>query len=210
MALDDIDVCSSPPKDRDWLTILMHVAAAIGLILTVVCLIWAWRGGYLHDIDKLRALMRRIGPLAPVVFVLFQFIQVVIPIVPGGITSSAGVLMFGPWLGLLYNYLGISAGSMIAFLVGRHYGAPLVRRIIGKKTYDKYVVKLNTKGYKRFFALAILAPMAPDDALCYLTGLSKMRFRTFALIILLCKPPTIAAYSLFIIKLGEYILQFIG
>ena len=36
--------------------------------------------------------------------------------------------------------------------------------------------------------------MAPDDLLCYLAGLSRMRWRTFVLIIVLLKPWSLAVY----------------
>ena len=60
--------------------------------------------------------------LGPIIFMLLQILQVVIPIIPGGISSAAGVLIFGPYLGFVYNYVGISIGSVIIFLLGRRYG----------------------------------------------------------------------------------------
>lgn len=41
--------------------------------------------------------------------------QVIIPILPGGISSVAGMLMFGNLQGLLYSYLGLIIGEFIGF-----------------------------------------------------------------------------------------------
>ena len=62
----------------------------------------------------------------------------VIPILPGGVSCLAGVLIFGPWCGFLYNYLGICAGSMLAFLIARHFGRPLLGRIVPPGQLERY------------------------------------------------------------------------
>ena len=41
-----------------------------------------------------------------------------------------------------------------------------------------------------------MLPIAPDDLLCYLAGTTKMKFSTYAWIILLGKIPTLVAYGL--------------
>ncbi|EAO61482.1 immunoreactive protein Se23.5, partial [Streptococcus agalactiae 18RS21] len=33
------------------------------------------------------------------------------PVIPGGVTTVAGFLIFGPTLGFIYNYIGIIIGS---------------------------------------------------------------------------------------------------
>ena len=124
-------------------------------------------------------------------------VQAVIPIIPGGVSCLAGVILFGAGWGFVYNYLGICAGSFAAFLLARKYGRDLVCSITGKKAYEKYSHWLN--GGKKFdvlFAAAIFFPFAPDDLLCYLAGLTKMTSRRFLAIILLGKPVSIALYSL--------------
>ena len=75
------------------------------------------------------AFIRRAGFWGALLFLLLQTVQVVIPILPSGVSCLAGVLIFGPWCGFLYNYLGICAGSMLAFLIARHFGRPLLGRI---------------------------------------------------------------------------------
>ena len=57
---------------------------------------------------------------------------------------------------------------------------------------------INTSGGKKrkrslikAFAAAIFFPVAPDDLLCYLAGLTEMRLGKFVLIILLGKPLSI-------------------
>ena len=82
------------------------------------------------------------------------------------------------------------------FFISRNFGKSIVIRIFGKDTFEKYHHKINDKSYEKFFALAILFPVAPDDFLCYLSGLTDMSFKKFASIIFLFKGPSIFLYSM--------------
>ena len=147
--------------------------------------------------EALEAFLGRFGMFAPLCFILIQIVQVVIPILPGAIGCLGGVLIFGPVWGFVYNYIGISIGSILAFLLSKYYGKPFVRGIIGDKNYEKYIGWLNKgKAFDKAFALAIFFPVAPDDLLCYMAGLTQMSLRKFATIIFLGKPGSIFLYSL--------------
>ena len=116
----------------------------------------------------------------------------------GGITlpiDLAGVILFGPWYGFAYNYVGICAGSLAAFGVARYCGRPLLERMFSPRLLRRYDSWLGNKSFAKWFALAIFFPVAPDDFLCYLAGTTSMRWGQFTFIILTCKPFAIAAYS---------------
>ena len=63
--------------------------------------------------------VNRFGMIGALIFVLIQIVQVVFPIIPGGISCLAGVLLFGAVSGFFYNYIGICVGSCIAFGIAR-------------------------------------------------------------------------------------------
>lgn len=125
-----------------------------------------------------------------------NIIQVVVPIIPGGATLAFGVVIFGPFWGFIYNYISVCLGSIIVFLISRSFGKAIVLKIFGEETFNKYKHKLDDDSYAKFFAIAILLPVAPDDFLCYLTGLSNMSLKKYATIIFLCKPPSVFLYSM--------------
>ena len=60
----------------------------------------------LDSVETLQAFIGKFGYGGMAIFVIVQIIQVVIPILPGGISCLGGVIFFGPWLGFLYNYVG--------------------------------------------------------------------------------------------------------
>jgi uncharacterized membrane protein YdjX (TVP38/TMEM64 family) len=106
------------------------------------------------------------------------------------------VVIFGPWLGLLYNCLGTLLGSSLNFWLAKRWGQPLVHHLLEDATREKYLGWLEQGSkFDRLFAVAILLPFFPDDALCLIAGLSPMNWRRF-LTILALKIPSIALYSI--------------
>ena len=74
-----------------------------------------------------------------------------------------------------------------AFLLGKKFGRPLVERIAGKKTVDKYMVSVSSR-QKIVLFLMFLFPFFPDDILCLVAGLTAMRLPYFAVLMLVTRP----------------------
>ena len=169
----------------------------IGFAACILFAIWGWRSGVLTSQEQLEALVRSCGAAGIVLFVLFQAVQVVVPVLPGGLGCLAGVLLFGPLWGFVYNYVGICMGSLAVFAVARYCGKPLLSLLFSEKTIAKYSSWAEEKNrFAKMFALAIFFPVAPDDFLCYLAGTTGMSWRCYTAFILLGKPFAIALYSL--------------
>lgn len=175
----------------------MNLATGFGLLLVGAFIAYGIARGIFRSQESMEAFLKPLGIFAPLLFVTIQAIQVVLPILPGSIGCVVGVLIWGPVGGFALNYIGISIGSILAFLLARKYGQPLVRSIASEKIYNKYIGWLEKgKKFDWCFALAIFFPVAPDDFLCYLAGLTNMKLKKFAAIILLGKPFSIALYSM--------------
>ncbi len=173
----------------------INVFTLLGLIACGVFIFYGFKQQIFTSQAALRSFVGGFGAFGAVVFVLFQAVQVVVPILPGGLGCLAGVLLFGPWLGFVYNYVGICLGSIAAFLLAKLYGRPILSVLFRQETIAKYEGWTN-RHFARWFALAIFFPVAPDDFLCWLAGTTKMTLGRFSAIILLGKPASIALYSL--------------
>ncbi|HBM6234861.1 TPA: TVP38/TMEM64 family protein [Enterococcus faecium] len=190
---------------------LINFISIIGLGLSIALTIYFINLGVFKDLNALRGLVGDSIILGPIIFVFIQILQVVIPIIPGGISTAAGVLIFGPYAGFIYNYIGICIGSIIIFLLGRRYGKPFILSMISDKTYNKYIGWLdNQNRFEKLFALAIFLPVAPDDALCLMAGLTNMSVKRHTLIILIAKPLSIFLYSMALIYGGQYLSGLLG
>lgn len=176
------------------ITALLLLALCIAL---AAVLLQAYKSGKFDSVETLQAYVAGFGILAPVILTTIQAIQVVIPVLPGWLGCLAGGAMFGTAGGFWCNYIGISLGSIIAFWLARVYGAGLVELVFPSEKYNRLAERVrNAKSYTFTLSMAILLPLAPDDFLCYFSGLIKMSARKFIAIVILAKPWCILAYSI--------------
>lgn len=174
----------------------INILVLLGLLIVVLLCIYGWQRGIFKDIETLRAYIDKAGFFGPLAFIALHFLQIIIPFIPGGVVQTAGVVCFGPWHGFWLNYIGIAIGSISSFALARHYGQAFVRAKVSPEVWHKYFRWLdNSKIFPRFFAIAILLPFAPDDALCMLAGIANMSWLQFLLCILIGKLPVLLVYS---------------
>ena len=173
----------------------INFCTVLGAVFCILFVVYGLQHRLFTSQEALKSFVGGFGAFGAAVFVLFQAVQVVVPILPGGLGCLAGVLLFGPWMGFVYNYVGICLGSMAAFFLAKLYGRPILSMMFREETITKYDAWTG-RNFTRLFALAIFFPVAPDDFLCWLAGTTPMPWRTFNAIIWLGKPASIALYSL--------------
>lgn len=197
----------SPEQSRKLINRLTIVST---IIIILLCIYW-YNLGIFSSQAAMEAYLADKQIMGPVIFILIQIVQVVIPIIPGGVSLLAGVVFFGAVPGFIYNYIGIVVGSLINFFLARYYGKSFILHIVSEESLEKYTKwTKNQKKFNWFFAICILAPVAPDDLLCLLAGLTEMRPWTYFWIIVLCKPWTIAAYSLGLVYGAKWLVRLMG
>lgn len=184
---------------------IKFISRTITIIITlllILFIIYGFREGLFTSNEKLVEYIAGYGAVGPIIFMLLQIVQVIFPVIPGGASCLVGVLAFGPIWGFIYNYVGLCLGSMAVFYLSRRYGLRLIRKLFSKETVDKYLGYIRTNKFNWIFMVGIFFPGAPDDLLCYIAGVSKMKWHQFIWVILLGKPLTLVFYSLFIDVLG--------
>lgn len=142
------------------------------------------------SVEEMREYMQNYGQWAAVIFVLLQFAQVVALPIPSTITIGAGTALFGPFLGGVYSWIGILIGSFVAFIIGRYFGYKVTAWIIGKDTLDKWLKKVKGKS-NLLLTFMFLFPFFPDDTLCFVAGVTKMKMPYFIIMISLIRALTI-------------------
>ena len=155
--------------------------------------------GFIKDmmsIEALREYIESSGNWAVWVFILFQFLQVVILPIPSTVTVMAGVALFGPLKCSIFSFIGIFIGSVLAFGIGRWLGYKVVSWIVGKEDLDKWLKRIKGKDYL-ILSIMFLLPLFPDDVLCFIAGLSSMTWGYFLVMIFVTRALsiTLSAYS---------------
>lgn len=121
----------------------------------------------------LRSRIEEYGRLAPLVFVLLQATQIVLAPVPGQLVAFVGGYLFGVLHGTIYSIVGTALGSTVAFLIARRYGRPYVRRVIAADTLSAFDEIVAREGQFALF-LVFLVPGLPDDAICFMAGITRL------------------------------------
>lgn len=174
---------------------ITYLSSAIFFLCCIIS-VYAYFESWYSSLETLQEMVRGLGGKAALFFVLSQVIQVVVPIIPGGVGCLAGVILFGPLRGFIYNYIGICIGSILVFGISKNCGGRVINRMFPKQLVYKYRHwTSHNDRFNKLFAWSIFLPIAPDDFLCYLAGTTQMKWGYFTSVILLGKILSIAAYS---------------
>ena len=122
--------------------VCLDIAAIVFFILSATGII-----SKLTSIDALRDYIAGFGATAVLIFILFQFLQVVILPIPGSVSVGVGVALFGPLRCSIFSFIGIFLGSVVAFAIGKIIGYKAVCWIVGKDDLDKWLEKVKGKDY---------------------------------------------------------------
>lgn len=147
----------------------------------------------LTDISKeqIQQYIEKTGFWGPLVYILIVFLQVTFIPIPGVVVILAGSVCFGPWLTLLYCFIGMMLGAALSFKLGRLLGRPFVNWVVGdKQTVNEYLSKVHGKEFVVFFFM-FLFPVFPDDALCALAGITPLKWSEFLFMQIISRPISI-------------------
>jgi len=178
---------------------------------------------FLTDADTARAYVRGFGVWAPLALIVLQTLQVVLAPVPGQVLAVVAGYLFGPWWGTFYNMVGITLGSTTAFWLSRRFGRSYVEGVIDDDALATFDTFVERRGLVSLFVLFLL-PGLPDDALCFVGGLTTIPLRRLVVVAVVGRAPafflanvfgdllaagdTVAAVGLFVLITGLSILGY--
>lgn len=157
------------------------ILSAMLLVPAVIFLMSFFMPESIFGKEALQGVILIFGIFGPLVLILLQILQVIIAPLDYISITMLGGLIFGPFLGFIYNYIGRIIGSVLAFVIARKFGTPIIKRAIPQEDINKYN-KFWDKGLVAIFIMYWL-PFFPDDAFSYLGGISKIKFKTFILLV---------------------------
>ena len=187
---------------RKFSSLIMILIPAFAITLIIGGLIWAfrfvipeeWLAQISYYVDNPSEL-RKLGEGSEWLFILIQVLQVVIAPIPGQAAAFAGGFIFGFWKGWGLTTLGLVIGSLIAMSLARLLGISLVRKVVPESIIQRFDSVISDGGYMTFFMIFLL-PALPDDAVCFLAGLTKLKLLPLSLVCLLGRAPGMAVLSL--------------
>jgi uncharacterized membrane protein YdjX (TVP38/TMEM64 family) len=146
---------------------------------------------FLFDAQQLRDILAGFGVLAPVVYTTAHMIQVIFMAIPGYAMAVVGGYLFGAVWGTAYTMVGVTLGSVIAFLIARRYGRPVVERLLTEDAVDRFDSFTEQAGVPSLF-IFVLVPVLPEDVISFVAGLAHFRLWVFAVVMFLGRLPAAA------------------
>ena len=161
---------------------LLMAVAACAVIVAVAA---SWHsGGIVHDLirpdldsaeklERLRQYFLSYGRFAPVVYVAFVTVEVVVAPIPGLMLYAPGGIVFGPFAGGALSLLGNIIGAGIACSVTRMLGGTWLSRFFEEQRLERLQVKVQSQGMWLIFLLRI-NPLTSSDMISYAAGFTRI------------------------------------
>lgn len=145
---------------------------------------------FFSTLETIQAFLLQFGAWTPLAFFILQLLQIIIAPIPGGTIGLVGGALFGTFWGFVISIAGTLVGSAIVFLLAKRFGRPFVLKFVRSHHIEKYDHIEPSKLNGVLFAI-FLFPLFPDDILCFIAGLSTMKFKTFVIIAVLGRSPSV-------------------
>ena len=156
------------------------------LILIVLVMLWVFRNelsdmwAWFSSMEAVAASMREAGVGGVATLFILFVLQVFLAFIPGQALMVACGYLYGFWGGFLLSWLGLVIGGELAYVLARIYGRPFVERWIAPDVISRWDKAAQGQGIA-FFAVTLVMPLVPNDAMCYVAGLGTITHRRFAI-----------------------------
>jgi uncharacterized membrane protein YdjX (TVP38/TMEM64 family) len=163
------------PRNRRS-AVVKAIAFAIFLIAAIYFIRFTSIKNYLTP-EAINAMLEKSGIWAPILYIFIYALGICL-FVPGLLLTGIGALLFGPYWGFIYIWVGAMIGASGAFFIGRTLGRDFASAMIGDRL-KKYDDAIGRNGFTVVLYLRLLYfPFTPMN---FGMGLTKVRFRDFFL-----------------------------
>jgi uncharacterized membrane protein YdjX (TVP38/TMEM64 family) len=143
--------------------------AALWVFRSNISATWIW----FSNLDSVTTSLENAGLWGPVIFFSLFVLQVFLAFIPGQALMVACGYLYGFWGGFLLSWLSLVAGGEAAFALARRYGRSFAEKWITADVLARWDQSAQGQGVG-FFAITLLMPLVPNDAMCYVAGLGRI------------------------------------
>jgi uncharacterized membrane protein YdjX (TVP38/TMEM64 family) len=171
------------PKEIDMKTNLLFKLTLLATTPIVIWIsrepfsaMWAW----FSDRNAVATSLDHLGIWGPVVLFVLFVLQVFLAFIPGQALMVACGFLYGFWGGFLLSWLSLVAGGEMAYVLARRYGRVFAEKWISPEVLTRWDQTAKGQGIG-FFAMTLVVPLVPNDAMCYVAGLGTISHRRFSI-----------------------------
>ena len=174
------------------------------LILAIVVIVFAgltmllWRPlvSFASNPEILRGWMQELGIWGILIFGVFNFLQVVFAVIPGGPFELAAGYIFGAVPGTLLCDITMTISSVVVFLLVRKFGIRFVELFISRRQIENMEFLKDNQKVQSVLFFIFLLPGTPKDVVTYLAGLTNLSLKSWIFICFVGRFPAILLTAL--------------
>lgn len=176
-------------KAKKYLKILIVLAIVASISIGLYFVLRAFG---LTDVDKIRDWLKQMGPYAIAVYIVLRVISTIfLSFMPACSMAfdllSIAAFDYLPPIGIFaICFSSVVITSVVMDLIGRFGGNKAIVKILGREEYDEAKDLVQEKGMV-YVPVMYLLPIFPDDAICMVSGATKMNFWVHFIEIVLCR-----------------------
>ena len=167
----------------------ISVSVVLLLVLFLTLFVSRWLSSFSQE--DFRDYIRSFAPWDWLVMLGLQILQVFIALIPGEIVESAAGFVLGPWLGTAVCYVGICLASILIFSLTRRCGVKLVEVFVSREKINELRFINTERKRDTLIFLLFFIPGTPKDLLTYFVGLTDIKLRTFLLLSMVARIPSV-------------------
>lgn len=114
----------------------------------------------------------------------------------GSTLVTLGCVIFGPTIGFVASLISCYSSSTLLFFIGDKFGEKFAIKLIGKDELESTQEMVDSKS-KILLPILLAIPGMPDDAICLIAGITKMKYLYFAPVCLIFEAIDIAIVCFF-------------
>lgn len=155
-------------------------------VIAVLFVLWFYRDSiremfaWFADREAVVDSMQHAGIWGPAILGILFVLQVFLAFIPGQALMVASGFLYGFWGGFLISWLSLVAGGEIAFILARRYGRTFAEKWISASILERWDQAAKGQGIA-FFAITLVMPLVPNDAMCYVAGLGRISRTRFSI-----------------------------
>lgn len=162
----------------------------IGLLIFVVLIFGAISCFLLNkigldDLGTIKSLLND-NIYGAIFYVILLGLQVVFVPINSLVIIVPAIMAFGAFKCFLLSVVALMIGSCIAYYIGKIFGTSVIRFFAGAKNAEKWQ-NLLLKNGKFALPLLLIIPIFPDELICMLAGIARLKFGYFFTVSLLTR-----------------------
>lgn len=162
---------------KNMLLLVLFLAAIIAVRLSSLGSVLTF-DNLKHHREELLLLVRGHYTFSIVLFVLLYIVVTALSVPGAVVLTLGGGFLYGTAPATLYVNLGATTGAVLAFLSARYLlGQQLQNKY--QKQLDRFNREMETEGWRYLLTLRLI-PIFPFFLINFLSGLTRVRLRTFA------------------------------